>query len=100
MASSSTSSLGASKSINVSPQLPSPSQSQTPATPGHEGQAQRRTGGSGSFGSGANTRATTAAARNNQSYRKQHKGKRRPQLADEDAAAEFVGVPVHSLGYL
>lgn len=103
MASSSTSSLGPSKNIHVSPQIPPPSQFQAAAAPSHEGHAQRRAGGSGSFGLGASTRTATSAARNNQSYRKQHKGKKgqwRPQLADEDAAAESVGVPVLSSVYL
>ncbi|MCJ1392741.1 hypothetical protein MMC18_005612 [Xylographa bjoerkii] len=83
-------SLATSKSTNASPQLPSPSQSQAPILPSHDNFSQRRSGGSGSFGAGASTRATTSAARNTQGFRKQNKAQRRPRLADEDAAAESV----------
>ena len=83
-------SLVTSKSINGSPQLPSPSQSQAPIPPGHESFSQRRSGGSGSFGAGASTRTTTSAGRNGQGFRKQNKAQRRPRLTDEDAAAESV----------
>ena len=94
MASNSNLSLGPSKNVNSSPQLPSPSQSQAPYPPSHEGFSQRRNGSFGSFGPGANVRTTTSAGRNNQSFRKQHKASKRPQLGDEDAAAESVGFPL------
>ena len=99
MASNSNLSLAPSKNVNSSPQLPSPSQSQAPCLPSHEGFSQRRTGSSGSFGSGASVRSTTTAGRNNQSCRKQHKASKRPQLGDEDAAAESVRFPFHRVGF-
>ncbi|KAL8887214.1 MAG: hypothetical protein Q9215_005174 [Flavoplaca cf. flavocitrina] len=89
--SSSNSSLppATSKNASVQTQVPSPSQAQAPSSIGAESHSQRRSGGSGSFGAGSTTRASPAA-RNNQPLRKQHKGQRRPRLADEDAAAESV----------
>ena len=71
-------------------QTPSPSQSQSGGFIGIEAYTQRRVGGSGSFGTGSTSRSISSTARNNQSLRKQHKGQRRPRLADEDAAAESV----------
>ncbi|MCJ1288124.1 hypothetical protein MMC26_007479 [Xylographa opegraphella] len=85
-------SLATSKSINTSSQLPSPSQSQAPIPPSHDNFSQRRSGGSGSFGAGANIRTTTSAARNTQSFRKQNKAQRRPRLGDEDVAAESAAI--------
>lgn len=95
--SNSASSLLTSKNGNVTSQIPSPSQSQSQSgsSIGAESYPQRRGGGSGSFGAGASSRTTPFAARNNQSVRKQHKGQRRPRLADEDAAAESVGLSVN-----
>ncbi|MCJ1468092.1 hypothetical protein MMC07_006719 [Pseudocyphellaria aurata] len=91
--SNSTSSLLTSKNGNVTSQNPSPSQSQSASSfIGAESYPQRRGGGSGSFGAGASSRTTPFAARNNQSVRKQHKGQRRPRLADEDAAAESAAM--------
>lgn len=90
--SNSASSLLTSKNANVTSQIPSPSQSQSSSSIGAESFPQRRGGGSGSFGAGATSRTTPFTARNNQSFRKQHKGQRRPRLADEDAAAESVGL--------
>ncbi|KAL8726640.1 MAG: hypothetical protein Q9166_006599 [cf. Caloplaca sp. 2 TL-2023] len=88
--SSSNSSLPAATSKNASlqTQLPSPFQAQVASSLGTDNYSQRRSGGTGSFGAGSATRASPAAARNTQSFRKQHKGQRRPRLADEDAAAE------------
>ncbi|KAL8922892.1 MAG: hypothetical protein Q9172_003366 [Xanthocarpia lactea] len=76
-----------SKNASVQSQIPSPSQSQATSSLGPENHTQRRSGGTGTFGAGSTTRATPAA-RNSQPLRKQHKGQRRPRLADEDAAAE------------
>ncbi|KAI4238947.1 MAG: hypothetical protein LQ349_000717 [Xanthoria aureola] len=76
-----------SKNASVQTQTPSPSQAQTTSSFGAENHPQRRNGGTGSFGAGSTTRASPAA-RNSQPLRKQHKGQRRPRLADEDAAAE------------
>lgn len=83
-------SANTSKTVNTSPQVPSPSQSQFGYTSGAENYPQRRSGGTGSFGAGSVSRASPSVSRNNQSLRKQHKGQRRPRLADEDAAAESV----------
>ena len=80
----------ASKNACNPPQTPSPSQSQSGSSIGIEGHTQRRVNGSGSFGTGSASRSISSTARNNQSLRKQHKGQRRPRLADEDAAAESV----------
>lgn len=82
-----------SKVANITSQIPSPSQSQSGSSFGVEGYPQRRSGGSGSFGAGLTSRTTPSAARNSQSFRKQHKGQRRPRLGDEDAAAESVQFP-------
>lgn len=91
----SSSSTPITKNTNAVSQTPSPSQSQSSSTTGAESYPQRRSGGSGSFGAGSASR-TSPAARNSQSSRKQHKGQRRPRLADEDAAAEFVSfLPRH-----
>lgn len=99
--SSSNSSLPAVSSKNASgqTQLPSPSQAQSGSSLIAESHAQRRSGGSGSFGSASTTRLSPAAPRNTQSLRKQHKGQRRPRLADEDAAAESVSHG-HQAGYI
>jgi hypothetical protein len=66
--------------------LPSPSTSQSPSP--QTDAPLRRSGGTGSFGAGASSRPT-AAPRNNQASRKQHKP-RRPRIYDEDAVAEAV----------
>lgn len=97
--SNSASSLLISKNANVTSQIPSPSQSQSCSSIGAESYPHRRGGGSGSFGAGATSRTTPSTARNNQSFRKQHKGQRRPRLADEDAAAESVGLSVNLRHY-
>ncbi|KAL8996649.1 MAG: hypothetical protein Q9169_003873 [Polycauliona sp. 2 TL-2023] len=76
-----------SKNASIQTQIPSPSQAQAASSLGTESHTQRRSGGSGNFGAGFSTRASPAA-RNSQPLRKQHKGQRRPRLADEDAAAE------------
>ena len=83
-------SLITSKNTNITSQTPPPSQAQSGSSLGAENYQQRRSGGSGSFGAGAASRATPFAARNNQSFRKQHKTQRRSRLTDEDAAAESV----------
>ena len=85
-------SLASKNACNPS-QTPSPSQSQSGSFIGSEGNTQRRVGGSGSFGTASTSRSISSTARNNQSLRKQHKGQRRPRLADEDAAAESVSRP-------
>ena len=83
-------SLVTSKNACPPSQTPSPSQSQSGFSLGIESHTQRRAGSSGNFGAGHTSRSASSAARNNQSLRKQHKGQRRPRLADEDAAAESV----------
>jgi len=95
MASSSASAIAVSKAANTSKgqstsaQAP-PAQLQAGPVSTGDGYAQRRTGGSGSFGAGASSRAAPAA-RNNQPSRKQHKGsKRYRSMVDEDAMAESV----------
>lgn len=86
----SSSSTPITKNTHAVSQTPSPSQSQSSSTTGAESYPQRRSGGSGSFGAGSASRTSPTSARNSQSSRKQHKGQRRPRLADEDAAAESV----------
>lgn len=78
------------KAAGPPPALPSPSTSQLPVPQGEVVFRRSRSGGTGSFGAGANTRQNTAA-RNNQSTRKQHKP-RRPRMQDEDADAERVSL--------
>lgn len=78
-----------SKNASVQTQISSPSQAQATSSLGAENHPQRRSGGAGSVGAGSTTRASPAP-RNSQPLRKQHKGQRRPRLADEDAAAESV----------
>lgn len=95
----SSSSTPITKNTNAVSQTPSPSQSQSSSTTGAESYPQRRSGGSGSFGAGSASRTSLAAARNSQSSRKQHKGQRRPRLADEDAAAESVSFCAKRLGF-
>ena len=85
-------SLATSKTSNPPSQTPSPSQSQSGSFAGFDNHPQRRSGGLGSFGAGSNSR-NPSTPRNNQPLRKQHKGQRRPRLADEDALAESVGGP-------
>ncbi|EOD44073.1 putative c-24 sterol reductase protein [Neofusicoccum parvum UCRNP2] len=79
----------ASKSTNTAAQL-SP-QTQTGPSAAGDSYGQRRTGGSGSFGAGAASRAYPSP-RHNQSSKKKHKGAKRPGLADEDAIAESVAM--------
>ena len=95
MASSSVSAIAASKVPNTSKgqstsaQAP-PTQLQGGSVSTGDGYAQRRTGGNGSYGAGASSRASPAA-RNNQTSRKQHKGTKRYRgMVDEDAMAESV----------
>lgn len=95
MSANSSVSLASKNACNPS-QTPSPSQSQSGSSIGIEGHTQRRIGGSGSFGIGSTSRSISSTARNNQSLKKQHKGQRRPRLADEDAAAESVSQNPHS----
>ncbi|KAF2176215.1 hypothetical protein K469DRAFT_700339 [Zopfia rhizophila CBS 207.26] len=52
---------------------------------------QRRSGGLGSFGAGASSRASPSP-RNNQQSRKQHKGSKRYRQSDEDAIAESLAM--------
>ena len=94
------SSLLTSKIANLTSQIPSPSQSQSGSSIGTESYPQRRGGGSGAFGAGPTSRTTPFAPRNNQSFRKQHKGQRRPRFADEDAVAESVGLSVDLLKHI
>ena len=86
-------SLATSKTSNLPSQTPSPSQSQSASFAGFDNHPQRRSAGPGSFGAGSNSR-NPSTPRNNQPLRKQHKGQRRPRLADEDAFAESVGGPL------
>ena len=77
-----------SKGSSYSGSLPSPSQGQLP--PSQNDSHARRAGGSGTFGAGANTRPTSSP-RNNQSAKKQHKG-RRPKLASDEPLLENVSL--------
>lgn len=56
-----------------------------------EGLGQRRSGGSGSFGSGATSKGSSAP-RKDQSVKSKHKQSKRFRLADEDAFAESVSL--------
>ncbi|KAK2755728.1 hypothetical protein FQN54_005878 [Arachnomyces sp. PD_36] len=78
---------GTSKSANVAHQPAPPSYSQTSSSSAPDGGSQRRTGGSGSFGSG-----NQSAPRNIQPRKNQHKRHRRPHLVDDDAIAETAAM--------
>lgn len=93
MTSNATHSLSNSKSTISVPQAPSQSQFQSGPILGVDNNAQRRSG-SGGLGAASASRASTSTARNNQSFRKQHKGQRRYRLVDDDAAAESVSFTV------
>ncbi|KAF2090468.1 hypothetical protein K490DRAFT_34975 [Saccharata proteae CBS 121410] len=82
--------VGASKSANTPGQL-SPAQSQGGAVATGDSFGQRRSGGSGSFGAGANSRSNSSP-RNNQASKKQHKGSKKFRLADDDAIAESLAM--------
>lgn len=88
MSSNPPSAAAPSKSATASGQL-SPAQSQVGSVAAGDSYGQRRSGGLGSFGAGAASRASPSP-RNNQAARKQHKGSKRFRLADEDALAETV----------
>lgn len=90
MSSNSVSSLPLFKFANSQPQTSSASQSQGASSSVIDTQGQRRSGGSGSFGAGSTSRASSSTARNNQPIRKQHKNQRRPRLVDEDTFVESV----------
>ncbi|KAL8712865.1 MAG: hypothetical protein Q9220_003073 [cf. Caloplaca sp. 1 TL-2023] len=77
-----------SKNAGSQTQTSSAVPSQSNLSLGSENHPHRRSGGSGSCGAGSVSRVSPGAARNHQPLRKQHKGQRRPRLADEDAAAE------------
>jgi len=77
---------------NTPSQASSPSLSQAGPSTGGDSHAQRRSGGSGSFGAGATTRSSGVAARNKQVSRNQNKQSRRYRLTDEDAIAESVSL--------
>ncbi|OCK81667.1 hypothetical protein K432DRAFT_424746 [Lepidopterella palustris CBS 459.81] len=79
-----------SKAATASGQL-SPAQSQAGSVATGDNYGQRRSGGLGSFGAGAASRASPSP-RNNQQARKQHKGSKRFRLADEDALAESAAM--------
>ncbi|KAI9712268.1 MAG: hypothetical protein M1828_001711 [Chrysothrix sp. TS-e1954] len=81
----------ASKLSNVAGQSSSPASSQAGLLPGAD-HSQRRSGGSGSFGAGATTRASGGAPRNKQVSKNQHKHSRRYWFADEDAIAESAAM--------
>ena len=85
------------KNAYTSTQIPSPSQTLSGPLPATESHLQRRSGGSGSFGAGSNTRLTSSTPRNSQFLRKQHKGQSRPRLTDEDAIAESVSASFVSM---
>lgn len=89
MSSSTAASSSSLKATNAYIQSTSPAHFQAGPTNPSDSGLQRRTGGSGSFGTGSSSRQT-ATARNNQPARKQHKAQRRARLADEDAIAESV----------
>jgi len=88
MSSNPPSAAASSKSATASSQL-SPAQSQAGSVAIGDSYGQRRSGGLGSFGAGAASRASSSP-RNNQAARRQHKGSKRFRLADEDALAETV----------
>lgn len=90
MSSNSASSQQLSKGSLVSGQPTSAPQFQNSGVTFTADSAQRRPGGAGSFGAAQIARNIAASNRNNQSLKKQHKGGRRPRLADEDAYAESV----------
>lgn len=83
-------SVNTSKAVNTTPQIPSPLQSQSSSLLRNDYYPQRQGGGSGNFGASLASRTTLSASRNNQSFRRQHRGQRKPKLVDEDAAAESV----------
>ncbi|KAF2104746.1 hypothetical protein NA57DRAFT_70953 [Rhizodiscina lignyota] len=78
-------------SKTTAPLPQSPAQSQGGSVTSGESSAQRRSGGSSTFGAGASTRTPTP--RNNQAAKKQNKGsKKYNRFADEDAMAESAAV--------
>jgi hypothetical protein len=87
MSSSVTNPISASKNI---PQAAPTNYSQAPSGNTSE-PSQKRSGSSGSFGAGLNTR-NTPQARKEQPLRKQGKAQRRARLADEDAYAESAAM--------
>lgn len=87
MSSSVTNPISASKNI---PQAAPANYSQAPSVNTSE-PSQKRSGSSGSFGAGLNTR-NTPQARKEQPLRKQGKAQRRARLADEDAYAESAAM--------
>ncbi|KAF2146349.1 uncharacterized protein K452DRAFT_243104 [Aplosporella prunicola CBS 121167] len=90
MSASSNPPAAAPKSANTAAQL-SPVQSQGSPSGSADNYGQRRSGGSGSFGAGAASRAYPSP-RNNQASKKKHKGVRKYGAADEDAIAEAVAM--------
>ena len=80
------------KTSVATPPALSPAGSQVGSSSGFDG-AQRRSGGSGSFGAGATSRNAGGQPRNKQASRTSHKHSRRFRLADEDAIAESVSGP-------
>ncbi|CAL5872339.1 uncharacterized protein PFLUO_LOCUS6601 [Penicillium psychrofluorescens] len=74
-----------SKAVNIS--NASVSSAQFHSIPSTDSGSQRRSGGSGSIGSGLFSR-NSPAARNNQALRSQHKRQRKPRLLDDDEYSE------------
>ncbi|KAJ5661704.1 uncharacterized protein N7477_009320 [Penicillium maclennaniae] len=62
------------------------------STPPIDSGPQKRTGGSGSFGSGSSSR-NSPTARNSQGRKNQHKNQRKPRLLNDDEYNESVGAP-------
>lgn len=81
--------VGSSKAIANTSNLSSSLASFQAAPSPTDGGAQRRPGGTGSFGAGSISR-NSASARNNQGRKNKHKKHTRPSLVNEDAEAESV----------
>ncbi|KAI9670125.1 MAG: hypothetical protein M1817_004462 [Caeruleum heppii] len=73
-------------------QSSSSTQSQSHSSSSADFPAQRRSGGSGSFGAGSTARNNLASPRNGQSSKKHHKTSKRSRFADEDALAESAAM--------
>ncbi|KAH8704220.1 putative RING finger domain protein [Talaromyces proteolyticus] len=81
--------VGSSKAIVSNSSVSSSSASFQGPSNSADGGAQRRPGGTGSFGAGSTSR-TSPVARNSQSRKNNHKQHHRPSLVDEDAEAAVM----------
>ncbi|KAI9819820.1 MAG: hypothetical protein M1832_003895 [Thelocarpon impressellum] len=77
---------------NTPSQTPSSSQLQSYSSLSLESQTPRRGGNPAASGATSAARNIQASGRHNQSLRKQHRGQKKPRLADEDAMAESAAV--------